>query len=177
MPDSAITMKFKRLDGLTTSPLSETELNALTSRRINCYVSMGNTSSTVREGVQSAEGWYTDSLVNLDNYREELQVEVYNVFLRNKKIPYTAAGQDKLVSAAAKINRKYTRNGVFADRDVESSDTETGISTLAATNIVPVPVAFATTSERAARLAPPILVEAYEAGAFHKVNVNVSVFA
>lgn len=175
--DAAITMKFKQLDGIEPSPISETQLAVLDARRINSYVYIGNTSRTTREGVQALDTWFTDTLVNLDNYKEELQVEVYNVFLRRKKVPYTSSGQNMLVSAAAKINRRYTRNGVFADRDAEAPELESGITTLPATNILPVPVAFATTSERAARLAPPLRVEAYEAGAFHKVNINVNVYA
>lgn len=175
--DAAITMKFKQLDGIEPSPISETQLAVLDARRINSYVYIGNTSRTTREGVQALDTWFTDTLVNLDNYREELQVEVYNVLLRRKKVPFTSSGQNMLVSAAAKINRRYTRNGVFADRDVEAPELESGITTLPATNIIPTPVAFATTSERAARLAPPLRVEAYEAGAFHKVNINVNVYA
>lgn len=176
LPDSAITMKFKQLEGIEPSVISQTQLAVLESRNINCYVAIGNTSRTVREGVQGADTWFTDTLVNLDNFREELQVEVYNVFLRNKKVPYTTAGQDKLVSAAKKICNKYTRNGVFAPRDIESDTVESGFVTLPATNIVPVPVAFATTSERAARIAPPIKIDAYEAGAFHRVSINVDVY-
>lgn len=176
LPDSAVTMKFKQLDGIDPSPISESDLEALNSRRCNVYVAVGNTSRTIREGVQGAESWYTDSLVNLDNFREELQTEIYNVFLRNKKVPATSAGQDKLVSAAAKICNKYTRNGVFAPRDVEA-DVETGFITEPATSIVPVPVSHMTASDRAQRLAPPIQITAYEAGAFHKVHVNVSVFS
>ena len=151
-------------------------LTVVESRRINTYVFIGNTSSVVREGVQAAADWFTDSLVNLDNYREELQAEVYNVFLRNKKVPYTQAGQNLLVSAAAKINRRYTDNGTFAPRDVESDATERGYDTLPATSITPASVAGATTSERAARIAPPIAITAYEAGAFHSVAIAVSVY-
>lgn len=175
-PDSAITMKFKQLEGIETTPMTETMLTVLNSRNINCFVAIGNTSSTTREGVQGAATWYTDTLVNLDNFREELQVEIYNVFLRTPKVPYTTAGQDKLVSAASKICRKYVRNAVFADRDIEDDTTETGYSTLPAFTIIPVNVAMATIAERAARIAPPIGIVAYEAGAFHKVTVNVDVF-
>ena len=140
------------------------------------YVSMGNSSSVVREGVQSADSWFTDSHVNLSNYKEELQVEVFNVFMRNKKVPYTAAGQDLLVSAATKINSRYTRNGTFADREEETTDNETGYTTLPATTIIPAPVYSATTSERANRIAPPISIVAYEAGAFHSVAIDVTVY-
>lgn len=176
LENSTLTMKFKQLTGIETVPLTETQLSALASRRINTYVSMGNSSSVVREGVQSADSWFTDSHVNLSNYKEELQVEVFNVFMRNKKVPYTAAGQDLLVSAATKINSRYTRNGTFADREEETTDNETGYTTLPATTIVPAPVYSATTSERANRIAPPISIVAYEAGAFHSVAIDVTVY-
>lgn len=175
-PDSTITLKFKTLDGIEPSPITETQLSALQSRNINCYTLIGNTSRTVREGVQSADTWFTDSLVNLDNFREELQVEVYNVFLRSPKVPYTFAGQDKLISAAKKICARYVRNGTFADREVESTTVESGFLTLPATSVTPSAIAFSTTSERAQRLAPPITITAYEAGAMHKVVINVDVY-
>lgn len=176
LENSTLTMKFKQLTGIETVPLTETQLSSLKARRINTYVSMGNSSSVVREGVQSADSWFTDSHVNLSNYKEELQVEVFNVFMRNKKVKYTSAGQDLLVSAAAKINNRYIRNGTFADREEETTDNETGYTTLPACTIIPAPIYSATTSERANRVAPPIAIVAYEAGAFHSVAIDVTVY-
>lgn len=176
LENSTLTMKFKQLTGIETVPLTETQLSSLKARRINAYVSMGNSSSVVREGVQSADSWFTDSHVNLSNYKEELQVEVFNVFMRNKKVKYTSAGQDLLVSAAAKINNRYIRNGTFADREEETTDNETGYTTLPACTITPSPIYSATTSERANRVAPPIAIVAYEAGAFHSVAIDVTVY-
>lgn len=173
---STITMKFKQLDGIEPSPLSETQLSVLEGRNCNCYVSIGNTARTTRPGTQCADTWWTDSLVNLDNFVEELQTEVYNVFLRNRKVPYTTAGQNMLVSAASKINAKYTRNGVFGSREIEDATNDLGYIVVPATEIIPTPVAFATTSERVSRTAPPIAIIAYEAGAMHKVNINISVY-
>ena len=176
LENSTLTMKFKQLDGIATSPLTESQVTALDSRNCNCYVLVGNSSSVVREGKQCADTWFTDSRVNLDNYKEELQVEVYNVFLRNKKIPYTTAGQSLLISACSKINARYTSNGTFADREVEDTTTENGVKVLPATIITPATVAGATASERASRIAPPIAITAYEAGAMHSVAVDVSVY-
>lgn len=176
LENSTLTMKFKQLTGIETVPLTETQLSSLKARRINTYVSMGNSSSVVREGVQSADSWFTDSHVNLSNYKEELQVEVFNVFMRNKKVKYTSVGQDLLVSAAAKINNRYIRNGTFADREEETTDNETGYTTLPACTITPAPIYSATTSERANRVAPPIAIVAYEAGAFHSVAIDVTVY-
>jgi hypothetical protein len=174
--DSAITMKFKMLDGLPTSGITETQLSAMQARNINCYTLIGNQARTIREGTNSADTWFTDTVVNLDNFKEELQVEIYNVFLRNPKVPYTTTGQDKLVSAAKLICNKYTRNGVFAPRTVEAPTLETGFTVVPATQVTPVSIAYATASERAQRVAPPIQIVAYEAGAIHKVTINVDVF-
>ena len=176
LENSTLTMKFKQLTGIETVPLTETQLSSLKARRINTYVSLGNSSSVVREGVQSADSWFTDSHVNLSNYKEELQVEVFNVFMRNKKVKYTSTGQDLLVSAAAKINSRYIRNGTFADREEETTDNETGYKTFPACTITPAPIYSATTSERANRVAPPIAIVAYEAGALHSVAIDVTVY-
>ena len=177
LDDSALTMKFKDMPGIPTVPLSETQLTALTERRCNTYVSIGNTAQTIREGVQAAEGWFSDSRVNLDNFVEELQVAIFNVFLRKPKVPYTQAGQDMLISAAQEIATRYTDNGVFADRTVSSTESQAGYVTLPAVQIEATPVYKATASERASRLAPPLALVAYEAGAMHKVNVNITVEA
>ncbi len=174
--NSTLTMKFKMLDGMEVSVLTESQAAALDSRHINYYVAIGNTARTVRQGVQCADTWFTDSRVNLDNFVEELQVEVLNVFLRRRKVPYTNEGQDLLISAASKICARYTRNGTFAPRDVEAPETELGFLTEPGYNIIPAQIAFSTTSERASRVAPPIAIVAYEAGAIHRVVFNIDVF-
>ena len=158
-------------------PITATQLAVLTGRRINTYTLIGNNSRTIREGVQSSADYFSDDVVNLDNFVEELQVEVYNVFLRNKKVPYTPAGQLLIVSACELICRKYVTNGVFADRPVEDTTKESGVSVLQACTVTPMGIETATTSNRAARIAPPVQITAYLAGAIHKITVNVDVIA
>lgn len=177
LADAALTMKFKDMPGISTVPVTETQLTALQERRCNTFVAIGNAAQTIRDGVQAAEGWFSDSRVNLDNFVEELQVAIFNVFLRKPKIPYTQAGQDMLISAAQEIARRYTDNGVFADRTVASMSSQSGYTTLPAVQIEATPIYQATASERASRLAPPIAIVAYEAGAMHKINVSVTVEA
>jgi hypothetical protein len=174
-PDSVITAKFKDLNGIPTSGITETQLTALNARNINAFTLIGNQARTVREGTQSAAGWFTDSLVGLDNFREQLQVQIFNVFLRNGKVPYTVTGQNLLISAASAICQKFTRCGLFAPRTIEAPELENGFTVVPATSINPVSLAYATTSERASRIAPPIQIVAYEASAIHKVTINVDV--
>lgn len=175
LANSTITLKFKDLVGLDTVPLTETELTAIVAKNCNTFTKVGNSSRTLRNGVQSADTWCTDTKVNLDNFVEELQVAVYNVFLREPKVPYTTAGQMMLVAACQEICTKYTSNGTFADRKVTDTTAKDGYVIEPATKIEPMPINTATASDRAARIAPPIRITAYLAGAIHKVTINVNV--
>jgi hypothetical protein len=174
LPNSAITGKFKDLSGLTPDSLDSTTLAIIQSKRCNVFTLVGNDSRCVREGVQGNPTWFTDDTVNLDNFVEDLQTEIFNVFLRNKKVPYTPAGQNLIVSACRNICQKYVVNGVFADRPTEDPTNESGYTTLSAYSVVPQPIYVASASDRAQRLAPPVQIIAYLAGAVHKVVVNVN---
>ena len=173
--NSAITAKFKSMTGISPVAITSTQLLILAGRRINTYTLIGNNSETIRDGVQSSDDYFSDDTVNLDNFVEELQVEVFNVFLRNKKVPYTPAGQLLIVSACQLICQRYVTNGVFADRPVTDTTNESGVSVLPAFEIVPMGIETATSSDRASRIAPPVQITAYLAGAIHKVTVNVDV--
>jgi hypothetical protein len=99
--DSTVTAKFKVLPGIETVQLTETQWATLQSKGYNTYTAIGNNARTYRDGTTDdpTGGWYMDTVINLDNFVEDLSVNVFNVFLRNKKIPYTRAGQMLLVDA------------------------------------------------------------------------------
>lgn len=175
--NSTLTMKFKDLPGIATVPLTETQLSNLESRRINTFVAIGNNSRCFREGVMASSTYFMDDRTNLDNFVEQLQVAVYNVFLRNKKVPYTPAGQSLLSSACAQICEIFVNNGSFAPRQIADEASETGYTVAPAYFIDPSPIYLATASNRAARIAPPIAITVYLAGAMHKVTINVDVIS
>jgi hypothetical protein len=175
LPDSTITLKFKDMPGIPTVPVSETDLSALNQRRINTFTAIGNNARTIREGVQSADGWFTDTYINLANLLEEMQVEVLNAFLRNKKIPYNNNGQNILISAVSLILNRYVSNGTLSDREIQDPSSENGLGLVPAFVIDPAPIAATTASMRAARIAPPIQVTVNEAGAMHSIAINIEV--
>lgn len=170
--NAAITAKFKDLPGIPTVPLTATQLAALTARRCNTFTLIGNGNRTFRDGVTSLAGWYLDTVINLDNLQNEMHTAVFNVFLQTPKVPYTVAGQAMLVGAATLICNRYTTNGVLAPRDIPKASG--GFTTLPSYVMQPSPVGGATASDRAARVAPPIQITAYEAGAMHTVTINVN---
>ena len=173
LANSTITAKFKQLPGIPTTPLTATQLAALESRNCNCYILVGNGNQTFTDGVVSSVGWFLDTLINLDNFANDMQTAVFNVFLQNAKLPFTTPGQMLLAGAATNICQQYVNNGTFAPRDV-LKPSGSGFTTLPAYLLTPSPVGGASTSARAARTCPPILITAYEAGALHTVSINVS---
>lgn len=172
---SVVTAKFKQLPGIGTVEVTETELTVLQSKGYNVYTSIGNTAETYREGETENSDWWMDSVINLDNFVEDLEVALLNVFLRNKVVPYTNAGQLLLVDACNDVGNQYTFNGTFADRPVTDSTLKSGISIKPAYLTTPVSIAQSSVADRASRIGPPIAMTVYESGAIHSVAVNVEV--
>ena len=173
--DTTITAKFKALPSVTVqSQITMNDLQAIENKRANVYAQIGGRILCYRQGTMAAPSWFMDSVVNLDNFIEELRTELYNVFTKNSKVPYTADGQLMLVNAASKICGRYTVNGTFAPRAEAAEGTLEGYLVRPATDIQPMPIYTATDSDRAQRLVPPLMITCYEAGAIHKLVVNVT---
>lgn len=175
LQDSTVTAKFKDLPGIETVILTETQWSALQAKGYNTFTLVGNQARTYRDGTTESSTYYMDTTINLDNFVEDLSVNVYNVFLRNGKIPYTRKGQLMLVDACSDTGNQYVYNGTFADREVVDSTKKSGVATVPAVQVIPTPIAQASSADRAARIAPPIQMIVQEAGAIHSVAVNVEV--
>lgn len=173
LPNSVGTAKFKNAVGITPENIDETQLQILESRNCNVFVRVGNNARTWREGTQGADTWWTDSYFGVSNLREELQVAVFNVLLRRRKVPYTIPGVGMIIGAMEKIFARYVLNGFLADRPDYDPTLEDPYITRKAYTILPTPMYLATDSERASRTAPPIGITCYEAGAIHKVNLFI----
>lgn len=176
--NTTITTKFKDLFGIPTVPITSSELTVLAGKRINTFTLVGNQSRTFREGIDSNESWFMDDLINLDNFREELQVAVYNVFLQNKKVPYNTNGVNMLRNAMVKICDRYVKNGCLSDRELtEAEQAATGMETEPAYIINFTDVADMTVSDRAQRIGPPAQIKLNLAGAIHSLSINVEAYA
>jgi hypothetical protein len=165
------TLKFKTATGITASSITSTKYAALNAKNYNMVATTGNVTIITREGKNAAASWFTDDYVGIQNFREEIQVAVFNVFLGKKKVPYTLEGQMMLTSACDVICRRYVNNGFLAPR--ATVDEDGADVTLPAYSVVPGDIGLATASDRAARIGPPIAITAYLSGAIHKVTLNV----
>jgi len=175
LQDSTVTAKFKNLPGIETVMLTETQWSALQAKGYNTFTLVGNQARTYRDGTTEDTTYYMDTTINLDNFVEDLSVNVYNVFLRNGKIPYTRRGQLMLVDACTDTGNQYTFNGTFADREITDTTRKGGTRVVPAVQVNPTPINQASAADRAARIAPPIQIIAQEAGAIHSVAINVEV--
>lgn len=175
LQNSAVTAKFKVLPGIPTVNVTESQWSALKAKGYNTYTAVGNAARTFREGGTEDITWYMDTIINIDNFVEDLSVAVYNVFLRNKKVPYTRAGQMLLVDACTDVGALYVYNGVFADRDIADLTSKSGYKTLPAVDVVPTPIYNMTAADRASRIGPPIAITVQESGAIHSIALNVEV--
>lgn len=176
--NSTIAGKFKDADGIpaVNFPNIESNVETLKSRRINTITGIvGQTLKYFREGVQSGSAWSTDAWVNVCNFISELEIEILNVFLRNKKIPYTINGQNQLIAAASKICNKYEKNGSFADRLVEDDTTESGYSLLPACKIDIQDLAATTSAQRAGHIGTPMTITVQDSGWMGSIAINVEV--
>lgn len=178
--NQAIAGKYKDADGIAAVnfPDIETNVQTLNARRINTITGViGQTIKFFREGVQSSSAWSTDGWVNVCNFISELEIEILNVFLRNKKVPYTLDGQNLLIAAASKICNKYKRNGSFADGTEEDSTSETGYKVIPAFDIQIQELSATTAAQRAAHIGTPLTITVNDAGWMGSITINVDVLA
>lgn len=175
LADSTLVMKFKDMPGIPTTPVNETMLTNLESRNINCFTLIGNGSRTVREGTNGAVGWWSDTYVNLCNMVETVSTNVYNVFLRNKKIPYSKRGQNLIISAISQSCDQYVTNGALAPREIEDKQAQDGVGYEPAYKIIPQPMSSVTSSQRASRVGPPVQVIVNESGAIQSIAIQIDV--
>lgn len=176
--NSVLDMKFKNLGSIPAVNLPDlnTNLSTLDNKRCNTITYWGTRDALcVRNGDQASSLWRSDLWVNVCNFIAELKVNVANVFLRNKKVPYTTAGQTLLTSAITKTCDAYVTNGSFADREYADSTAENGVSLAKAYTITPQPISSSTPAQRRAGIGTPYTIVLNDSGSMRSVSISVEV--
>jgi hypothetical protein len=176
--NSVLDMKFKNLGSIpaVTLPDLNTNLTTLDNKRCNTITYWGTRDALcVRNGDQSSSLWRSDLWVNVCNFIAELKINVANVFLRNKKIPYTVAGQTLLTSAITQTCDAYVTNGSFADREYADSTSENGVSLQPAYTITPQPISSSTAAQRRAGIGTPFAIVLNDSGSMRSVAISIEV--
>lgn len=176
--NSVLDMKFKNLGSIpaVTLPDLNTNLTTLDNKRCNTITYWGTRDALcVRNGDQSSSLWRSDLWVNVCNFIAELKINLANVFLRNKKVPYTTAGQTVITSAITKTCNAYVTNGSFADREYADSTSENGVSLQSAYTITPQPISSSTAAQRRAGIGTPFAIVLNDSGSMRSVAISVEV--
>lgn len=112
-PNACITLKFKKLPGITTESLTYSKYNELKDANVNFLSNVGGV-SMYQEGVM-ASGTYFDERHAQDWLKDAIQVAAFNVlYTAGTKIPYTNAGVAKLVLAVRTVLNQAVSNGMAA---------------------------------------------------------------
>lgn len=158
---------FKKLAGITTSPLTDAQLDFLTANNGNAYVSIANFPMTMKGTMASGE--FFDIMHGVDWLQAEIAYRVFGKLATLPKVPYTDAGMEILLNEVRLALKQAVANGlVAADFDDEGNLLEA--FTVSAPSVL-----TQSQANRAARIAPSITFTARLAGAVHFAQINGTV--
>lgn len=177
LANSAYTMAYKSLSGVTPEVLTTTEVTTIKGYNGNVYTTYGASYNLLVQGTM-ADGAHFDDLLNLDQLTNEIQKSIINTLSTTPKIPQTDAGVGILVSVISDPCEQARKEGFIAPGvwnaapvlNLQTGDTlSKGYLVLADT------VANQSESDRQARKSPPIYVCIKEAGAIENVAIGIVV--
>jgi len=178
LANSAYTLKFKALVGVTAEPsITPTQVYNAELNYGNVYVNYAGGYTIVEQGTVT-NGQFYDEIINLDMLTNNIQLNVMNLLISNEKIPLTDPGITQILNVIntacdQAVNIGFLAPGIW-----------NGVQILNLQPGNPVPKGYLTqapsvntltTAQRTARQAPPIYVAVTEAGAVHSVLIGVYV--
>lgn len=161
------TGKFRRLRGISTSPLNSSQLAFLQNNNANAYVSIANTPMSL-DGVM-ASGEFFDTMHGIDWLSAEIQFRVFGKLATLPKVPYTDQGMEILLAQVRLALQQGVKNGLLAPQIDDDGNIVDAFEVSAPS------VLTASEANRSARIAPTITFTARLAGAVHRVQINGTV--
>lgn len=176
--NTTITLMYKQEPSVVAEDLSETQANALQTKRCNVFVAYDNDTAIIQYGVMSGP-FYIDEVHGLDWLQNAIETNCYNLlYTSSTKIPQTDSGVNQIITEVAAACNQGVNNGLIAP-GVWNAD---GFGTLNRGDylkdgfyIFAEAIALQSQSDREARLSPPIQVAVKLAGAIHEIDVLVNV--
>jgi len=174
---SAFTLKFKNQVGVTTEPLTGTQVLNIEDANGNLYLNYGYYYNIFEQGVSSA-GRFFDEILNLDMLANNVQLNIMDALYKNPKIPQTDAGVLQLIGACNQacdlaVNIGFIAPGQWTGLPVLNLNTD---DTLPKGYLVQAPpISSQSDADRQARKSPPLYIAIKEAGAIHSVLIGVYV--
>lgn len=180
---STITGEFKKSPGVLAEDVKGSEIAAMEAKNAAFYSivelqgsqDVGRWLNTI---THSTYGEYIDDVVNLDAFINTLTVRLYNALANvTTKLEQTPRGQAVLLAVARQVGEQYIANGYLGPRNyVDPDDGEEKYTIGFEILTKPEDILDITPEDRNARLAAPIRMRLFRAGAIHKAIVDLDVY-
>jgi len=175
--NSAYTLAYKTLVGVTPEPLSTNQVQYILGVNGNVFTLYGKNYRLLVQGTM-ANGVHFDEVLNLDMLAAEIQIGAVNALVGASKIPQTEAGMSLLISAIEEQCEKSVTRGAIAPGVWNAAPILTlqkGDMLSKGYLVLAESIASQPQEDREARKAPPIYVPVKMAGAIEHVVINVTV--
>lgn len=176
--NTAITMNLKEITGVVSESYSDTQLDKASKIGLDTYVSFKD----VPKVLSSGGNGYTDLSYNIIAFKDAIQTDTFNLLGgTTTKIPQTQKGVNQLLDTVKKTCEQFRRAGFIGEGTWNSADTF-GDQEAFKRNILQngyyvkaQSLADQTQADREARKSPLIQIAIKTAGAFHSVNILVTI--
>lgn len=179
LANSAYTLAYKSLVGVTADALTDAEVTTIKSNNGNVYVNRGNTYNLFENGVV-ADGTFFDEVINTDMLVNDIQLGIIDLLTSVTKVPQTEDGVSQIVTSItdaceSSVDRGFLAPGVWNAASFRSVNTGDMLSR--GYLILSDSINDQNAADRANRIAPNIYVLCKLAGAIQHVNVQIIVNA
>lgn len=165
LSSGSFTAKFKTLASITGDRLTYAQSSNVRDKYANSYELIGG-KNIIAEGTV-ADGEFIDIIMFIDWLKARITEEVYAVFVKNQKVPYTPAGLVSISSAIEQVLRVGQTNGGISDYSQDEDGIQNGgfIVTLPNYNNI-------SAVDKSNRELNNVQFTAWLAGAIHAVTIN-----
>lgn len=182
---STITGEFKKLSGVATESLTDTEYSAMAQATKKCqfYTTIDLQGSTdagrvINSWSHSSFGEFMDDVINLAAFTNNLKVHLYNTIANaTTKIGQDPKGQALLIGAAKAICEQYISNDYLGARNY--TDPDDGVDKFTAGYEIltqPEEILDLLEPDRDARKSAPLRIRLFRKGAIHMAIADVDVY-
>ncbi len=159
------TWAFKTLSGVTPSSLSTTQIRDLENEKLNYYIACAGRNIT--QTGKMIGGEWIDVIRFRDWLKNQMQIQIYQLFIKNPKIPFTDTGITLVENQMEAVLKAGQVAGGIAETEYDADGNEIRGYTIT------VPKAASLSSaQRAKRILPDCKFTARLSGAIHAVELK-----
>lgn len=172
------TMMYQQAVGIAAESLTDSQANALETKRCNVFVAYDNDTSIVQYGTMAGPV-FIDETFGTDALANAIQTAFYNVlYTAGTKIPQTDQGDQQFAVAMSQVCQQFVANGFLAPGAWNApgfGQLSEGQYLKLGYYIYMTPLAQQSEADRAARKAPPFQIAAKLAGANQTGQVLITI--